>query len=60
MFRRPLAGSPSTQRPRPPRQTGGEGAAVTLYFPNYESSLVVPVEREVEGEVTLAGALKNC
>lgn len=43
----------------PVAANSGEGAAVTLYFPNYESSLVVPVERAVEGEVTLAGTLNE-
>jgi len=36
---------------------GGEQSGVTLYFPNYESTLDVPVTRMVEGEATLEKAV---
>lgn len=36
---------------------GGSGESMTLYFPNYESTLNVPVTRLIEGEATLEKAV---
>lgn len=37
----------------------GGGKELTLHFPNYDSSLCVPVTREVAADITLEGALEE-
>jgi len=38
---------------------GGSGESLTLFFPNYESTLNVPVTRHIEGEATLERAVEE-